>query len=76
MLKLSDDPGADLSEIFDEAHLTGSNMLQGTKNMTTIVTAVRNDLNMKLRSYIKRRDHQMYNLGAQKGKDDESRNSD
>ena len=74
-MNLSDDPGADLSEIFDEAHLTGSHMLQGKKSMTTIISEVRNDLNMKLRSYIKRRDHQMFNLGAQKGKNDEQADS-
>lgn len=64
-----DDPGGDLSEILDEAKLTGSHMLQGGKSMTSIIAEVRRELTNKLRSYISRRDAKMFNEGVKKGQE-------
>ena len=59
------DPTQDIEKLFDEANFTGTAFLSGKKPMQSIVNEMRRQLAASLRSYIARRDHTMFNAGAE-----------
>lgn len=64
-MKPSEDPTADLYKLMDEAGLNTSAVFDSKKSMSKIVTEIRGALAMKLKAYVVRRDHVMFNQGTE-----------
>lgn len=62
------DPTPELYKLMSEAGLEAANMLNSKKSMSKIVNEVRTELAMKLKSYIVRRDHEMFNAGRKEAR--------
>jgi hypothetical protein len=67
-VKPEEDPTIALNEIMDEVQMMGSYYLQGKKSMPQLVMQQRAALLMKLKAFIVRRDHEMFNQGVKEGK--------
>lgn len=62
-MKPDEDPTADIYKLMDEAGLDAGTMLDSKMGMSQIVSKVRTQMAQKFKSYIVRRDHQMFNAG-------------
>ncbi len=64
-MKSNQDPTADIYKMLDDAGLQGPNLLGTKEPFAKIINRVRTQLAMELKSYIVRRDHVMFNAGAE-----------
>lgn len=63
-MKPDEDPTPELYLLMDQAGLDATALLSSKKSMSATVSTLRTQLAAKLKSYIVRRDHQMFNQGA------------